>query len=176
MVRFQVALSLGDLEDPRAISALASIAARDGADRWVRVAIQSAINKGKIDEALAGIGNLHAARDRANMIGQMVNRIGAGQKRETVLSVLEQVRRMLGVSRRAEDQDQLNALLQTGMAFSQFDSGRAFEIIEVHHDYLCAFGAPRRPAIHIDFAHQFLISVFRQIELRHPKHRVPVFR
>ena len=40
-VRFQTALSLGAWDDPRVGDALATIAARDGADRWVRTAVLS---------------------------------------------------------------------------------------------------------------------------------------
>jgi hypothetical protein len=83
-----------------------------------------------MDEAIAGIRNLASSRDRANMIGQIANRIGPGLKKDAALSLLEQIRRMLGTSQRAESQEQMNALLQIATAFSQLDSGRAFEIIE----------------------------------------------
>ena len=42
-VRFHVALALGETNDPRSISALASIARRDGADAWDRAAIFSGL-------------------------------------------------------------------------------------------------------------------------------------
>jgi hypothetical protein len=64
------------------------------------------------------------------MIGQIASRIGSGLKKDAALSLLEQIRRMLGTSQRAESQEQMNALLQIAIAFSQFDSSRAFEIIE----------------------------------------------
>jgi putative membrane-bound dehydrogenase-like protein len=56
MVRFQVALSLGDShDDPRVIPALASIAVRDAADIWTRTAVLSSIPGKSSDmiEALA---------------------------------------------------------------------------------------------------------------------------
>jgi putative membrane-bound dehydrogenase-like protein len=43
MVRFQAAFSLGTLADARALDALATIALRDPASRWVRAAVQSAL-------------------------------------------------------------------------------------------------------------------------------------
>jgi putative membrane-bound dehydrogenase-like protein len=43
MVRFQTAFSLGAVADPKAVEALARIVVRDGADRWVRAAVLSAI-------------------------------------------------------------------------------------------------------------------------------------
>jgi hypothetical protein len=64
------------------------------------------------------------------MIGQVANRIGPGLKKDAALSLLEQARHMLGASPRAESQEQMNALIQIAIAFSQFDSGRSFEIIE----------------------------------------------
>ena len=41
-VRFQVALSLGEVDDPRAAAALGGILRRDLADRWMRAAVMSA--------------------------------------------------------------------------------------------------------------------------------------
>jgi len=57
MVRFQVALALGEAnDDPKALEALAGIAARDGADRWTRAAVLSSIagRAGDLLEILAG--------------------------------------------------------------------------------------------------------------------------
>ena len=95
-----------------------------------RQAIQYLINRGRIEEALQAVGNLRQPRDRNMMITQIVNRVGNGVKKDVALNVLEQARRVLGVSPRAEDQDQLNALIQTGAAFAPFDPKRGFEIIE----------------------------------------------
>jgi hypothetical protein len=103
---------------------------QDALNNVERQAIQNAINKGRIEEAIAGIRNLPLARDRANMIGHIASRIGFGLKKDAALSLLEQTRRMLGTSQRAESQEQMNALLQIATAYSQLDSGLAFEIIE----------------------------------------------
>ena len=46
-VRFQVAIAIGETNEPRAIEALAHIARRDGADRWMRAAILSSV-KGRV--------------------------------------------------------------------------------------------------------------------------------
>ncbi len=40
-VRFRVALALGDTTDERAVAALARIARRDAANRWIRTAVLS---------------------------------------------------------------------------------------------------------------------------------------
>ena len=103
---------------------------QDALNNVERQAIQYAINKGRMDEAIAGIRNLPSARDRANMIGQIANRVGFGLKKDAAVNLLEQTRRMLGTSQRAESQEQMNALLQIATAFSQLDSGRAFDIVE----------------------------------------------
>lgn len=94
-----------------------------------RQAIYTALAKGKIDEALRGISNLRP-KERANILSQMVNQIGNGQKRAAALNFLEQARNLLGASTQAEDQEQMNALLQIGLAFSRYDSRRAFEVVE----------------------------------------------
>jgi hypothetical protein len=127
------AASTGDIVRGRQIATDYIVNARqrqDALNNVERQAIQSWINKGRMEEAIAGTRNLPSARDRANMIGQIASRIGSGLKKDAALSLLEQIRRMLGTSQRAESQEQMNALLQIAIAFSQFDSSRAFEIIE----------------------------------------------
>jgi hypothetical protein len=129
----QRAASMGDLIRARQIATDFIVNARqrqDALNNLERQAIQDAINKGRLDEAIYGIGRLRLPRDRANMISQLVGRLGSGVKKEAALNALEQVRRMLGASPRAEDQEQLNALLQTSIAFSAYDSKRAFDILE----------------------------------------------
>jgi hypothetical protein len=124
---------MGDLIRARQIATDFIVNARqrqDALNNLERQAIQDAINKGRLDEAIYGIGRLRLPRDRANMISQLVGRLGSGVKKEAALNALEQVRRMLGASPRAEDQEQLNALLQTSIAFSAYDSKRAFDILE----------------------------------------------
>ncbi|MBP7142332.1 MAG: c-type cytochrome [Opitutaceae bacterium] len=56
-VRFECALVLGDQSDPRATVALASIALRDGGDRWARAAVLSGIGD-RMEAFLAAIGGL----------------------------------------------------------------------------------------------------------------------
>src|SRR5690606_38627652 len=43
-VRYLTALSLGDVSSPEAVTALAQIAARDGADKWTRAAVLSGVS------------------------------------------------------------------------------------------------------------------------------------
>jgi putative membrane-bound dehydrogenase-like protein len=53
-VRFCSALALGGVDDPTAVPALASIALRDGEDRWTRAAVLSGIG-GRMDAFLAAV-------------------------------------------------------------------------------------------------------------------------
>jgi len=93
-------------------------------------AIYSAVAKGKIEEALRSVSNLRTSKERAVMLSQIVNQIGPGQKRATSLSFLELARSMVGASAQAEDQEQMNALFEIGRAFSRYDPGRRFEVVE----------------------------------------------
>ncbi len=76
-VRFCTALVLGSWNDPRAVTALAAIAARDGGDRWVRAAV------------LSGVGGRLEAFRAAFARGQS----GAAA---TVGAVMEDLGRVLG--------------------------------------------------------------------------------
>ena len=93
-------------------------------------AIRGAIARGKIDEALRILSNFRPARERAQILSQIVNQVGPGQKKATALLYLEQARSILGPSPQAEDQEQMRALFEIGRAFSRYDSNRAFEIVE----------------------------------------------
>lgn len=64
------------------------------------------------------------------ILSQIVNQIGPGQKRESALALLEQARIMVGSPARAENQEQMSALLEIGRAFSRYDSKRAFEVVD----------------------------------------------
>ena len=50
-------------------------------------AIQINISKGKIEEALRGVSNLRTPRERAMVLPQVVNQIGAGQKRAVAMEL-----------------------------------------------------------------------------------------
>jgi hypothetical protein len=99
-------------------------------DAVERQTVQAALNKNRIDEALQRVVHLRVRRDRLNMIGQIVNRLNYGQKAASVPGWLEQAHQMLGVSPRAEDQEQMNALIQIATVFQKYDPRRGFEIIE----------------------------------------------
>jgi putative membrane-bound dehydrogenase-like protein len=91
-VRFQVAFTLGELNDQRALDALAYIAKRDADDPWIRTAVLSSVpNDG--DELLARL-----LKDKAftgdptsiDLIGELSQIIGARGKSDEMQRVFEQ--------------------------------------------------------------------------------------
>jgi hypothetical protein len=90
----------------------------------------AAMQRGKVEEALAAIAALKTPRERANMLTQIARQIGPGQKRSSALALLEQARSMLAPGAQAQDQYQMNALLELARAFSSYDSKRAFDIVD----------------------------------------------
>jgi hypothetical protein len=64
------------------------------------------------------------------MLMQIIRQIGPGQKRANALNFLEQARSLLAPGVQAQDQEQMNALLELARAFSRYDSKRGFEILD----------------------------------------------
>ncbi len=89
-----------------------------------------AVSKGKVEDALRMIGNLKTPRERAQMITQIANQIGPGQKRAVAINFLEQAKSLLGSSMQAQDQDQMFALIEIARAFGKYDAKRSFEILD----------------------------------------------
>jgi len=92
--------------------------------------LYSAISAGKLDDALRSLKDFRPANERAQMLTQVINRIGQGIKKAAAIAYLDQVRNMLGASARAEDQQQMSALFEVARAFSRYDSNRAFAAVE----------------------------------------------
>ncbi|HYV10554.1 MAG TPA: PPC domain-containing protein [Pyrinomonadaceae bacterium] len=89
-----------------------------------------AVSKGKAEDALRMLGNLKNPRERARRLVQIVEQIGPGQKRGVAINLLEQARSLLGSSMQAQDQDQMNALLEIARSFGKYDAKRSFEILD----------------------------------------------
>lgn len=92
--------------------------------------IYAAMAKGKIEEALRNVANLSTPQERAQALTNLANQIGPGYKRATALLFLDQARGLLSGSPQAQDQTQMQALLEIAKAFSRYDSKRAFEIVD----------------------------------------------
>jgi hypothetical protein len=86
--------------------------------------------RGKVEDALRTISAFKTPRERANLLGQIARQIGPGQKRAAAMTFLEQARAMLAPGLQAQDQEQMNALLELARAFARYDSKRAFEITD----------------------------------------------
>lgn len=67
-VRFQLAFTLGEFNDPRVIDALVKIALRDAANPWARAAIVSSVPNAS-DQLLAKLPNSELTRELAQIIG-----------------------------------------------------------------------------------------------------------
>lgn len=93
-------------------------------------AVYYAINKGNIEEAMRYAGNLRKPTQQASLLIQIFNQVWATQKRATSLRLLEQARSLIGGSGRAEDQEQMNVLLELARAFLPIEPKRSYEIIE----------------------------------------------
>jgi hypothetical protein len=89
-----------------------------------------AMSNGKVEDALRAIANLRSPRERANLLTQIARQIGPGYKRAAALNLLEQARGLLPSNIQAEDNDQMNALLELARAFARYDPKRAFEIVD----------------------------------------------
>lgn len=95
-----------------------------------------AISRGKVEEALRTISAMRTPRERANLLMQITRQIGPGQKRANAVQFLEQARALLAPGVQAQDQEQMNALLEIARAFSRYDVKRAFEIVDPLVDQL----------------------------------------
>ncbi len=91
MVRFQTALSLGDVADPRAIDALAAIAARDSGDRWTRSAVLSSIagRTRPLIEALAARPGFFQTSAGREWLVELATLTGAEDRPDDVRAILE---------------------------------------------------------------------------------------
>jgi hypothetical protein len=94
-----------------------------------RQAIYVAVGKGRIDEAVRILTNLRPVTSRAQIIGEIVTRVGPGLKRAVAMGYLDQLGAMLD-NGKATDQAQMFARLQLARAFSRYDLARAFDLME----------------------------------------------
>lgn len=89
-----------------------------------------AVAKGKVDEALRIIAGFRTPKERAFLLAQIAAQIGPGQKRPNAMILLEQAKSLLGPSLPAQDQEQMQALVEIARAFGKYDVKRSFEILD----------------------------------------------
>lgn len=102
-----------------------------------------AMSRGKAEDALKAIALLRTPRERANMLMQIARVIGPGYKRSAAINLLDQARNLLAPGLQAQDQEQMNALIELARAFARYDVKRAFDIVDPLIDQfneLCAAG------------------------------------
>ena len=88
------------------------------------------MGKGKVDEALRIISGFRTPRERALLIAQVAPQIGQGQKRANAMTFLEQAKSLLGSPLQAQDQEQMQALVEIARAFGKYDVKRSYEILD----------------------------------------------
>jgi putative membrane-bound dehydrogenase-like protein len=102
-VRFQVAFTLGDISDPRAVPALAAIAARDATEPWIRTAVLSSC-VARADQLLAELAKQHDFLTQpasAEWLEQLAMIVGARNHAEEVSRTLACAAAVEGGSRQA---------------------------------------------------------------------------
>lgn len=89
-VRFQVAFSLGETSDPRAVAALAAIARQDAADEWVRAAVLSSASKtaGPLLGELLKLKDFVDGADALPWVRELAFAVGAGNQAAEVAAAL----------------------------------------------------------------------------------------
>jgi len=105
-------------------------ARRDVLNRMERQAAQNEANQGHMEEALKHVARIQSAQERAQLVGELANQIGSGQKRAQALFLLETARSLLGTSIQGENLPHMNALINLAGAFSRYDSKRGFEMLD----------------------------------------------
>src|SRR5581483_10834 len=94
-VRFRVALALGDGDttDPRAIAALARIARRDAANRWIRTAVLSSCGStaDRLFVELATRSPSPPGGDSSDFLKPLVEVVGARNRPDEIGRVLDEL-------------------------------------------------------------------------------------
>ncbi len=90
-VRYQLAFSLGELDDPARNAALAEIAKRDPSDRWIRLAVFSSLatDAGEVFSALAADAKWRGGDDARALLGELARYIGRRNRREEITHLVE---------------------------------------------------------------------------------------
>ncbi len=107
-VRYQLAFVLGELEESRRLDALAELARRDGADTWMRIAIQSSLARGagRVLALLLDDERFRQTGHGGELLRRLAAQVGARGERDAIAEVLAAVR-----SLPSGDRETGNALL-----------------------------------------------------------------
>ncbi len=92
-VRYQLAFTLGELESPERLAALARLARRDAGDRWMRLAIQSSLGTGA-DEVLGQLSGDETFRKTASgraFLETLARQVGLANRADEVRVALKTI-------------------------------------------------------------------------------------
>lgn len=90
-VRYQLAFSSGALPERMVSSILRSLAAHDGSDPWMRLAILSSAGecRGRLFSTLLGDGRFRKLEHGQDLLGTLVDQIGAANRPDEMAAVLQ---------------------------------------------------------------------------------------
>lgn len=89
-VRYQLAFTLGMVNDPARSAALAAIAKRDGGDRWMQLAVQSALDRGAggVFAPLASDASWRRTEHGRDQLQELAQYIGRQNKHEELAALI----------------------------------------------------------------------------------------
>ncbi len=122
-VRYQLAFTLGNIPDPQSTAALAKIAARDGADRWVQIAVLSSSlgRAGELLGRLASDSRWRAAASSRKLLEKLAEQAGLQKRDDQVAEVLKTLDGF------AENEKPLAHAVVRGLTGGLVRSGRSLE-------------------------------------------------
>lgn len=90
-VRYQLAFTLGEVAGPQRSKALAALARRDAADRWIKLAVQSSIGDGAgaLLAELAADKSFRGAEPGLGWLRDLAAQIGKQQRADDIASLLQ---------------------------------------------------------------------------------------
>lgn len=111
-VRYQLAFTLGQLDSPERLTALARLARRDAGDRWMRLAIQSSLGTGadEVLRQLAGDEKFRQTTTGRAFLEMLARQVGLANRADEVREVLTVVDEL------AQDAPSATAAVVRGLA------------------------------------------------------------
>jgi hypothetical protein len=93
-------------------------------------AVTAAAEKGQIDEALRLLSKFKTVSERGSLLTQILEHIGPETKRSLAVQYIEQAKDLITTSARAQDEQQMDMLLEIAGTLARYDANRAFQIVD----------------------------------------------
>jgi len=93
-------------------------------------AVTAAAEKGQIDEALRLLSKFKTVSERVSLLTQILEHIGPETKRSLAVQYIEQAKDLITTSARAQDEQQMDMLLEIAGTLARYDANRAFQIVD----------------------------------------------